>query len=496
MAEANGLPQHNQVLPDAWQRKLILTLDGGGSKGLLTLLMLRAVMNQIAMIERSTAPVCDHSVSPITFRHPRRISGGTNLVLGSRSQSRRRNPTMPHRQRRIPEDEITTRYLPAHYFDYIAGTSSGGILAAMLGRLRMTPDECIREYEALVDSVFGHPRRFHIYKFPHLIPLNKFHDEAMDTALKEIVRRNSPVGEEDWTFKQDCDALCRTIIIAIKKKHDDGTRIPYLFRSYPHPKRRDDPVYEHNPGAIDDLPTWKYCRATSAAPSYFHSARLQQGGREHKFIDGGLGVNNPAEKAYQSVIQLHGNRPESVRLILSIGTGEVDPIEPPKLLGFGRFIEEIQYSLRLATQSRDTHKNMLLISENKPFAYERLNVETGLGPMDLDSWNGKNGETTIAIMIRAFDDWKITEAAKRSISTCAKTLVDVRRARAAANPDEWELFCHGVYYECLNDCKDGRPTFKRSDHFRQHLMSTTHGINDPTVLDTLLEEGKRCQLYE
>lgn len=43
---------------------------------------------------------------------------------------------------------------PCDYFDMIGGTSTGGLIAVMLGRLRMTVDECIDAYTSLSDRVF------------------------------------------------------------------------------------------------------------------------------------------------------------------------------------------------------------------------------------------------------------------------------------------------------------------------------------------------------
>ena len=43
---------------------------------------------------------------------------------------------------------------PCDYFDMIGGTSTGGLIAIMLGRLQMTVDECIDGYTSLSDKVF------------------------------------------------------------------------------------------------------------------------------------------------------------------------------------------------------------------------------------------------------------------------------------------------------------------------------------------------------
>lgn len=44
---------------------------------------------------------------------------------------------------------------PCDVFDSIAGTSTGGLIAVMLGRLHMSIDECIRQYEIIGEKIFG-----------------------------------------------------------------------------------------------------------------------------------------------------------------------------------------------------------------------------------------------------------------------------------------------------------------------------------------------------
>jgi patatin-like phospholipase/acyl hydrolase len=51
----------------------------------------------------------------------------------------------------------TTR--PCEYFDMIAGTSTGGLIAILLGRLGLSVEECIQEYESLAIKVFGKGKR-------------------------------------------------------------------------------------------------------------------------------------------------------------------------------------------------------------------------------------------------------------------------------------------------------------------------------------------------
>ncbi|KAF8244379.1 FabD/lysophospholipase-like protein, partial [Wilcoxina mikolae CBS 423.85] len=49
---------------------------------------------------------------------------------------------------------ITNDTLPSEYFDLIAGTSTGGIIAILLGRLHLSVDECIDLYKNLAGEIF------------------------------------------------------------------------------------------------------------------------------------------------------------------------------------------------------------------------------------------------------------------------------------------------------------------------------------------------------
>lgn len=45
-------------------------------------------------------------------------------------------------------------YRPCHYFDYIAATSTGGLIAIMLGRLRMDVGLVLETYKDLSRNIF------------------------------------------------------------------------------------------------------------------------------------------------------------------------------------------------------------------------------------------------------------------------------------------------------------------------------------------------------
>ncbi|KAI9761980.1 MAG: hypothetical protein M1840_001509 [Geoglossum simile] len=86
----------------------LLSLDGGGIRGLSSLYILRDIM---------------HALED-------KVEGGS------------------------ANDPAHHRPLPCEYFDLIAGTSTGGIIAIMLGPLRIDVDTCIKEYLDMAPGIF------------------------------------------------------------------------------------------------------------------------------------------------------------------------------------------------------------------------------------------------------------------------------------------------------------------------------------------------------
>jgi patatin-like phospholipase/acyl hydrolase len=102
---------------------------------------------------------------------------------------------------------------PCEYFDMIGGTSTGGLIAVMLGRLRMSVDECIDAYTQLSDKVFE--KRSKRIKINGQLQV-RFDTEALELAIKTILG-NHGLGEETL-LKEDDDASCNTLV-AISSHH-------------------------------------------------------------------------------------------------------------------------------------------------------------------------------------------------------------------------------------------------------------------------------------
>ena len=73
----------------------------------------------------------------------------------------------------------------------MAGTSTGGLIGIMLGRLRMSIDDCISEYEKLGAEVFGHSRWFHL-RSPLWLPREQYNCRDLERIIQRVVDENVP----------------------------------------------------------------------------------------------------------------------------------------------------------------------------------------------------------------------------------------------------------------------------------------------------------------
>lgn len=146
LVEKKGLP------------KQLLSLDGGGVKGISSLLILEAIMEEVKK---------------------REIADGTNTSTDDRK--------------------------PVDYFHLAAGTSTGGLIALMLFRLHMSVPEVKEKYESLAKDVFS-PRIFG-YSLHHIGTLgyylgngylkakavflnSQFSDEPLKEAIDRVVKEH------------------------------------------------------------------------------------------------------------------------------------------------------------------------------------------------------------------------------------------------------------------------------------------------------------------
>ena len=204
------------------------------------------------------------------------------------------------------------KFVLADYFDYIAGTSTGAIIAACLS-LGMRVDEITKFY---VDSG---PAMFDKANLLQRYYRNKFNDEKLTEKLKQVIA--SKTGDPDTTLGSD--ALKTYLLLVLRNASTDS---PWPLSNNPAAKYNDRLLGDCNL----QLPLWQLIRASTAAPTYFPPEVISFGSGEKKyefvFVDGGVTMyNNPAFHMFlmATVGQYKLGWPsgEDKMLLVSVGTG-------------------------------------------------------------------------------------------------------------------------------------------------------------------------------
>ena len=77
---------------------------------------------------------------------------------------------------------------PCQVFDLIIGTSTGGIIATMLGRLHMTIEDALAEYEKVGKRVFGKMPGWVKKAAKGITSQPFFKIKEMQEAMKEVIK--------------------------------------------------------------------------------------------------------------------------------------------------------------------------------------------------------------------------------------------------------------------------------------------------------------------
>ncbi|RDW61321.1 hypothetical protein BP5796_11213 [Coleophoma crateriformis] len=360
----------------------------------------------------------------------------------------------------------------------------------MLGRLRMSINSCIEEYRILSGDIFGHPRMAH-FRSPIFWPRDKYDGKLIEHAVEKVVHRRMSAAERELgagNFNSP-PGLCRTVVFAYAEKiSDDKTEYrytedkksidqegssPYLFRSYDHWGSGALPqsITERNPGPAHNIPIWQAARATTAAPFYFDTIEISN----RKFGDGGFGTNNPAQEMYNEVSQMKGDDPSSIKLLVSIGTGE-SSISRIENGSFKKALGYINAARKLASDSEGVHKTMEQMKEKWEVPYHRFNVplKFGLGKIKLDELKHDTLEKIEK------DTTKYCNTIEKELELVAQILVDNRRNRSKS--DMWSLVSTGKQYRCMvKKCRRTQELLPRESDLREHLKTAHENLTSSKI---------------
>ncbi|CAH2245451.1 jg8709 [Pararge aegeria aegeria] len=219
-----------------------------------------------------------------------------------------------------------------HCFDWVAGTSTGGILALALA-CGKSLRECQRLYFRMKEYAF--------------VGMRPYPSEPLEAILKECL------GTETVMADIDHPKLMILAVLADRKPVD-----LHIFRNY---QSAQDILNEYNGtssphaeagdhASVVSLPpppppaeqlVWQAARATGAAPSYFRASG--------RFLDGGLMGNNPTLDALTELTELRlaleatgqheAAKKTSLKVVISCGTGlipvsklnDIDVFKPESL---------------------------------------------------------------------------------------------------------------------------------------------------------------------
>lgn len=184
------------------------------------------------------------------------------------------------------------------YFDLIAGTSTGGIIALGLGlglSAQTILDFYLEKGPRIFDSVEPYGRWHGIRKKLRQLFVSKYRPTGLQEALQEVFG-DKKLGE----------SCCRLVI----PSYDIRRRTVNVFKTAHHERLKND----YKQLAVD------VAMATAAAPTFFPA---HQSNTSQLLIDGGVWANNPVGLAVVEAIGVLGWEKDSLK-VLSLGC--TDPV--------------------------------------------------------------------------------------------------------------------------------------------------------------------------
>jgi patatin-like phospholipase/acyl hydrolase len=250
--------------------------------------------------------------------------------------------------------------LLARYFDMIAGTSTGGIIALGLG-LGIPMADITAFYRDDGRRIFPPlPGRWpgKVQQFWTWLRGPKLMHEELEKALKRRFGEQL-LGNSNTRLVIPAFMMPKTEIAVFKTDHHEDFRTDYL------------------------TPMWKVARATSAAPTYLKGLEHQASGRI--FIDGGVWANNPVMVALVDALSAYDLTFGQIE-VFSIGTGNA-PFElrkPDVFRGLVAWREAIKAAMFLTTDNA-TAQVKLLLGPDRCLRLEPSGEDAGVEMDDYDS---------------------------------------------------------------------------------------------------------------
>jgi len=288
---------------------------------------------------------------------------------------------------------------PCQYFDLIGGTSAGGLIALMLGRLGWTVDQCIEQFDTFSKRIFS-VRGVRVGA--QMIRTGaRYSGEHLEEAIKDfLLDENKKMGDQERGHRP-------TFVITVNQ--DDLHGEPVICRTYHMPDAA--PISQ----AISNSFVSHACRATSAAPYYFPPFQLTP----YTFLDGGLGHNNPVLEALHECSELTSStRP--IACLVSIGTG-VASNKALALSGsifntIAALLSNASAMVSMLTDTEQAHRHVEKMAKKQRIKYFRFNPP-GAERIKLDQHKKIEKLKEIA------EDYLSEQKTQEKVKRCADILV-------------------------------------------------------------------------
>lgn len=183
----------------------------------------------------------------------------------------------------------------SEYFDLVAGTSTGSILAAA-NSIGMPSETIVNMYRTQGKLVFPYLSSWDTKRWPTILKYGPFGPKFSDSGLLEVLQ--NVFGDKTLGDVKDLKLLIPS--------YDTRTLKPIIFKSW-----RDN---------FASIPLWEACVCSASAPTFFPPHRLEVKGKVYSAIDGGLAANNPTACALAEALRLDNSLSELQ--IISVGTGD------------------------------------------------------------------------------------------------------------------------------------------------------------------------------
>lgn len=282
-------------------------------------------------------------------------------------------------------------FVLADYFDFVAGTSTGAIIAACIS-IGMKVSDIRTFYISSGEQMFDKASLLKRFRY-------KYEDEKLAAKMQEVFGRDTTLGS---------DKLKTVLMIVMRNATTDS---PWPMSNNPFAKYNQR-VREDGKPRDDcnlDIRLWQLVRASTAAPVYFPPEVVKVGSREFVFVDGGITTyNNPAFQAFLMATvepyKMGWPAGEDKMLVVSIGTGtspqanaELGPNDMNLLYNAGSIPSALMYA---ALNEQD----MLCRIFGKCLAGDELDREVGdligargpVGPGKLFTYVRYNAELSVA----------------------------------------------------------------------------------------------------